>query len=200
MQPGSLGTQDSEGWVRAEGLSVFRLETPRTGKGREDVQCSTYFAILTPRIISWSQAACRSDMETWTFWAPQSVWDSFISWKWCKKSWSLFFPCTVPSGCDMEADLVLVFLSTKNSSSQGRICAPGWVREIGWQVEDERSHPKSAVIFHVSPNYPLMALFGPLSLWQPIRANLWRHNFHTLTRELCPTTPVPAPVFSMAPV
>lgn len=98
MQPGSLGTQDSEGWVRAEGLSVFRLETPRTGKGREDVQCSTYIAILTPRIISWSQAACRSDMETWTFWAPHSVWDSFIAWKWCKKSWSLFFPALFHQG------------------------------------------------------------------------------------------------------
>lgn len=70
MQPGSLGTQDSEAWIRAAGLSVLKLETPRAGKEREDVLCSsnaTYIAILTPRIISRSQAASRSDMETWAF-------------------------------------------------------------------------------------------------------------------------------------
>lgn len=40
MQPGSPGTQDSEGWVRGEGLTVLKVETPRTGKEREeDVLC-----------------------------------------------------------------------------------------------------------------------------------------------------------------
>lgn len=90
MQPGSLGIQDSEGWVRAEGLSVLKLEIQEQEKKEKEMYCAagnaTYIAILTPRIISRSQAACRCDMETWIFWAPHSVWDSFIAWKQCEKS------------------------------------------------------------------------------------------------------------------
>lgn len=67
MQPGSLGTQDSEGWVRAEGLSLLKLEIQEQEK-KEKMYCAAgntiYIAILTSRIISRSQAACRSDMET----------------------------------------------------------------------------------------------------------------------------------------
>jgi len=42
MQPGSLGVQEHESQLKAEGLQVLKLETPRrTGKEREaDVLCT----------------------------------------------------------------------------------------------------------------------------------------------------------------
>lgn len=54
------------------------------------------------------------------------------------------------------------------------------------------------MILHALPNYPLMGLSGTLSLCQPTRDNLLRHNYHFWTWEICLSVQLPAPVFSIA--